>query len=103
LGMAPFGMAPRSPEQARDRVFGDVDQAGGSPHPTSLAQMIDDGRCPFLSALGIEQRGTASLRALLTACPAAQESDVVLAVDLAHGEIGLAREAKPLACRIDTR
>jgi hypothetical protein len=28
---------------------------------------------------------------------------VVLAVDLAHGEMVLAREAQPLACRIDTR
>ena len=47
--MEPFGMAPRYPEQARDRVFGDVDQAGGGSHPTSLAQMMDDGRCLFLS------------------------------------------------------
>jgi hypothetical protein len=28
---------------------------------------------------------------------------VVLAVDFAHGELVLAREAKPLACRIHTR
>jgi hypothetical protein len=40
--MDPLGMAPRRPEQSRDRVFGDVDQAGGGPHPASLAQMIDD-------------------------------------------------------------
>jgi hypothetical protein len=65
--------------------------------------MIDDGRGPFLSDLGIEQRGAASLRELLTARPAAEEPDVVLAVDFAHGEIVLAREAKPLAFRIDTR
>ena len=96
-------MAPRYPEQSRDRVFGDVDQAGGGPHPPSLAQMIDDGRGPFLSDLGIEQRGAASLRALLTACPAAQEPDVVLTVDFAHREIVLARETKLLACRMDTR
>ena len=96
-------MAPRCPEQSRDRVLGDVDQAGGGPHPTSLAPMSDDGRGPFLSELSIAQRGAASLRALLTAGPAAQEPEVVLAVDLAHGELVLAREAKPLACRIDTR
>jgi hypothetical protein len=101
--MEPLGMATCSPEQSRDRVFGDVDQAGGGPHPASLAQMIDDGRCPFLSDLGIEQRGAASFRELLTARLAAQEPDVVLAVDFAHGEIVLAREAKPLAFRIDTR
>ena len=60
-------MATCCPEQSRHRVFSDVDQAGGGPHPTSLAQMIDDGRCLFLSDLGIEQRGAASLRELLTA------------------------------------
>jgi hypothetical protein len=66
-------MAPRCPEQSRARVFGDVDQAGGGPHPTSLAQMIDAGRCPFLGDLGIAQRAAASLGELLTARPAAQE------------------------------
>jgi hypothetical protein len=101
--MAPLGMAPRRPEQSRDRVFGDVVPAGGGPHPTSLAQRIDDGRCPFLGDLGIEQRGAASLGALLTARSAAQEPDVVLTVDFAHGEMVLARKAKPLAFRIDTR
>jgi hypothetical protein len=59
--MEPLGMAARYPEQSRDRVFGDVDQAGGGPHSTPCAQMIDDGR--FV----------------------------------------LARETKPLACRVDTR
>jgi hypothetical protein len=101
--MEPLGMAPCSPEQSRNRVLRDVDQAGGGLHPASLAQMIDDGRCPFLRDLGMEQRGAASLRERLTARLAAQEPDVVLAVDFAHGEMVLAREAKPVACRIDTR
>ena len=96
-------MAARHPEQSRDRVFGDMDQAGGGPHPTSFAQMIDDGRCPFLGDLGIEQGGAASLGALLAARPAAQEPDVVLTIDFAHREIVLTRETKPLAFRIDTR
>ena len=96
-------MAPRCPEQSRDRVFGDVDQTGGGSHPTSLAQMIDTRRCPFLGDLGIAQRGAASLRELLTARPAAQEPDGVLTVDFAHHEIVLARETEPLAFRIDTR
>ena len=101
--MEPLGMATRYTEQSRDRVFGDVDQAGGGPHATPFTQMIDDGRCPFLGDFGIKQRGAASLRELLPACPAAQEPDVVLAVDFAHSEIVLARVAKPLAFRIDTR
>ena len=98
-----LGMAARHPEQARARVFGDVGQAGGGTHPTPFAQMIDDGRCPFLCDLGIEQCGAASLGELLAARPAAQEPDVVLTVDFAHREIILARETKPLAFRIDTR
>lgn len=32
-----------------------------------------------------------------------REPDVVLTIDFAHGEMVLARETKPLACRIDTR
>jgi hypothetical protein len=101
--MEPLGMAARHPEQARDRVFGDVDQASSGPHPAPFAQMIDYGRCPFLCNLGIEQCGAASLGELLAARPAAQEPDVVLTVDFAHSEIVLARETKPLAFRIDTR
>ena len=66
-------MAARHPEQSRDRVFGDVHQAGGGPYPASFAQMIDDGRCLFLRDLGIEQCGAASLGELLAAGAAAQE------------------------------
>jgi hypothetical protein len=101
--MDPLGMAACRPEQSRDRVFGDVDQASGSPHATPFTQMIDDGRSPFLSDLGIEQCGAASLRELLTARPTAQEPDVVLTVHFAYRQIVLARETKPLAFRGDTR
>jgi hypothetical protein len=101
--MEPLGMAARHPEQSCDRVFGNVDQAGGGPHSTPFAQMIDDGRCPFLCDLGIKQRGAASLGELLAARPAAQEPDVVLTVDFAYRQIVLARETKPLAFRVDTR
>jgi hypothetical protein len=94
--MEPLSMAARHPKQSRDRVFGDVDQAGSGPHPTPFAQMIDDGRCPFLCNLGIEQRGAASLGELLTARPAAQEPYVVLTVDFAYRQIVLARETKPI-------
>jgi hypothetical protein len=101
--MDPLGMAAHYPKQSCDRVFGDVDQAGGGPHSTPFTQMIDDGRCSFLCDLGIEQRGATSLGELLATRPAAQEPDVVLTVDFAHREIILARETKALAFRIDTR
>ena len=101
--MAPLGMAPRRPEQSRDRVCGDVAPTGGGPHPTSRPQRSDDGRCPFLGARGLAQRGAASFGALRTARPAAPEPAVVLSVDLAHGQMVLTREAKPWACRLDTR
>jgi len=101
--MEPRGVAARHPEQARDRVFGDVDHAGGGPHSAPFAQMIDDGRGPCLGDFGVKQCGAASLGELLAARPAAQEPDVVLTVDFAHREIVLARETEPLACRIDTR
>jgi len=101
--MEPRGVAARHPEQARDRVFGDVDHAGGGPHSTPFAQMIDDGRGPCLGDFGVKQRGAASLRELLATRPAAQEPDVVLTVDFAYRQVVLARETKPLACRVDTR
>jgi len=101
--MDPLSMAACHPEQSRDRVFGDVDEAGGGPHATPFPQMIDDGRGPCLGDFGIKQRGAASLRELLTACPTAQEPDVVLTVHFAYRSIVLARETKPLAFRVDTR
>jgi hypothetical protein len=101
--MEPLGMAARHPEQSRDCVFGDVNQPGGGPHSAPFAQRSDDGRCPFLCDLGIEQGGAASLGELLATRPAAQEPDVVLTVDFADREIVLARETEPLAGRIDTR
>jgi hypothetical protein len=103
LIMEPRGMAARHPEQSCDRVFGDVDQAGGGAHPASFAEMVDDGRRLFLRDLRIEQGGATSLGELLTARPAAQEPDAVLAIDFAHGEIVLACKTKLLAFGIDTR
>jgi hypothetical protein len=98
-----LGMAARHSEPSRDRVFGDVDHAGGGPHATSFAHMIDDGRCPFLGDFGMKQRGVTSLGEFLAARPAAQEPDVVLTVDFAYRQIVLARKTKPLAFRVDTR
>jgi hypothetical protein len=49
--MAPLGMASRHPEQARDRILGNVDQTGGGSHPAYFAQMIDDGRRLFFRDL----------------------------------------------------
>ena len=46
--MHPLGMATRYPEQARDGVFGNVDQAGGGSHPTPFTEMVDDGYSLFL-------------------------------------------------------
>jgi hypothetical protein len=101
--MDPLRMAAGHPEQSRDRVFGDVDQAGGGPHATSFTQMIDAGRGPVLWDFGIKQRGTTALRELLTARPTAQEPDVIMTVHFAYRQIVLARETKPLAFRVDTR
>lgn len=96
-------MAARHPEQARDGVFGDVDQAGGGAHSAPFTEMVDDGCRLVLRHLRVEQGRATSLGELLSACPAAQESNVVLAVDFAHDKIILARETKPMAFRIDTR
>jgi hypothetical protein len=65
--------------------------------------MGDDGCRLFLRDLRVEQGGTTSLGALLSARPAAQEPQPILAVDFAHDEIALTGETKPLAFRIDTR
>jgi hypothetical protein len=101
--MESLGVAARHPEQARDGVFGDVDQAGGGSHPAPVAQMIDDGRRLFLRDLRIEQGGAASFGKLLAARTATQEPETGLAVDVAHGEIVLACEPKPVAVGVDTR
>ena len=48
-------MASGHPEQARHGVFGNVDEPGGGPYPTSFIQMIDDGFRLFLRDFGVEQ------------------------------------------------
>jgi hypothetical protein len=101
--MEPRGVASGHPKQARHRIFGDVDEAGGGAHPAAFAEMVDDGRRLFLPDLRIEQGGATSFGELLPARPAAQEPDAVLPVDFAHGEIVLARETKPLAFGVHTR
>lgn len=101
--MHPLGVATRHPEQSRDRIFGEVYQTGGGAHPTPLTQMINDGLGFFLHDLRIEQRSAPSLRELLAAGATPKESDAVVAVDFAHGEIAVAREAKPLAFTVHTR
>jgi hypothetical protein len=101
--MESLGVAARHPEQARDRIFGDVDQAGGGPHPAPFAQMIDDGCRMRLRDFRVEQGGATSFGELLATRPTAQEPDAVLAVDFAYREIVLACEPKPLAFRIHTR
>ena len=101
--MEPLGVAAGRPEQARDGVFGNMDESSGGPHPASFGQMVDDGRRLFLRDLGVEQRGAASLRELLAARPAPQEPEAVLAVNFAHREIVLTRETKPLAVGVNTR
>ena len=101
--MEPLGVASSRPEQARDRIFGDVDQAGGGTYPTSFAQMVDDGCRMLLGDFRVEQGGTASLGELLAAQTAMQEPDAVLAVNFAHGEMVLARQTKPWALGIHTR
>jgi hypothetical protein len=101
--MEALGVASSHPEQARDRIFGDVDQAGSGTHPTPLAQMVEDGCRMLLSDCRVEQGGATSFGELLATRPAAQEPDAVLAVDFAHDEIVLACKPKPLAFRIHTR
>jgi hypothetical protein len=101
--MEPLGVASGPPEQARDGVFGDVNEASRGPHPASFIQMVDHGLRMVLWNLGVEQGGAASFGELLATRTATQEPDAVLTVDFAHGEIGLACETKPLAVGVDTR
>jgi hypothetical protein len=101
--MEPLGVASGRPQQARHGIFRDVDQAGGGAHPTSFAEMVDDGRRLFLRDLRIEQGRATSLGEFLSTDAATEQSDAVLAIDFAHGEIALACKTKPVAFRIDTR
>ena len=103
LRLEPLGVASGRPQQGRYGIFGDVDMAGGGAHHSSFAQMVAAGRRLFLRNLRIEQGRATSLGKLLAARPAAQEPDAVLAVDFAHGEVGVACVLKLLACGVHTR
>jgi hypothetical protein len=101
--MHPLGVASGHPEEACDRVCGDFAYAGGGTYPAPFTQMVKDVRSLCLRDFGVEQCGATSLRELLATDAAPAQSDAVLAIDFAYGEIALACETKPLACRIDTR
>ena len=101
--MHPLGVASCHPEQSRDRICGDVYESGGGAHPTPCTPMIHHGLGFCFRDLRIEQRGAPALRELLAAGTTPEESDAVVAVDFAHGEMALAREAKPLAFAVHTR
>jgi len=101
--MHPLGVAARHPEQARDRIFGEVHQTGGGTHPTPFAQMVDHGNRLLLWDFRVEQGRVTSLGKLLAARPAAQQPDPISAVYFAHRKIVLTCEPKALAFGIDTR
>jgi hypothetical protein len=101
--MESLGVAPSHPQQSRDRVFGDVDQASGGPHPAPFAQMSNDICSLCLRDLRIEPRWATALGELLAAGAATEESEPVLAIDFAPGEIPLTSETELLAFGIDTR
>jgi hypothetical protein len=65
--------------------------------------MINDGLGFVLWDLRIEQRGAPPFRELLAAGATPQESEAVVAVDFAYGEIALARKAKLVAFTVHTR
>jgi hypothetical protein len=96
-------MAAGHPEEAGHRLFGDFAQASRGTDPAPFAQMIHNVCSLGLRNLGVKQRGATSLRELLTTGAATEESDAVLAIDFAHGEIALTGEPKPVAFGIDTR
>jgi hypothetical protein len=64
--------------------------------------MIDDILRFGLWELRVEQGAPAPLRKCFTAGAAAQQSNVIMAVDFADAKMALARVTKALACRIDT-
>jgi hypothetical protein len=103
LRVAPLGMATSHSHQASHGLFGHVDEPSRAPHTTAFSQMMNDILRSGLWELGIEQGGAASLRKLLPARMTAQQAEAVVPIDLAYGELGLARTMKELAFRIDTR
>jgi hypothetical protein len=102
LGMDPLGVPSSHPEQARHRIFGDVDEAGGGTHPAAFTEMVDDGRRLFLWELGIEQGGATPLGELLAARATAQQANTVMAIHLPDHEVVRASAAKQLAFGVDT-
>jgi hypothetical protein len=101
--MEALGVASGHPEESCHRVFGGFAQAGSGTPPAPFPQMLNDVLSLCLRDLGVEQRGATSLGELLATGTATEESDIVLVIDFAHGEIALTCETKLLACGIDTR
>jgi hypothetical protein len=64
--------------------------------------MLDDIRRFGLGELRVEQGAAAPLGKCCPAGAAAQQSNMIMAVDFADAKMALARMTKALACRIDT-
>jgi len=71
-------------------------------HATAFAQMIDDILRFGLWELRVEQGAPAPLGKFFPAGAAAQQSNVIMAVDFTDAKIALARVTKALEFRIDT-
>ena len=100
--MRPLGMTTSHPQQTSDGFFRDVHEPGCGPDTTAFIQMVDDLFRSGFGELGIEQGTAASLGACLSTGATAQQAEPVVARNLAHREMALARATKALACRIDT-
>jgi len=101
--MEALGVTSGPPEEARDRVFGDVEQASSGASLAPVASMMHDVVSRGLWDCGVEQRRATAFRACLATGAATEPSETVRALDFAHGEISLTGETTPLACGLDTR
>ena len=80
-------MLPEVPPKTPDRLGTHSDQTRGGLRRETLGQMLSDrDGLPFLD-LTIEKSGVLPLRELAGTSATAQVADLILAVELTHGEI----------------
>lgn len=88
--------------ESGNRGLGGFSQSRSRADATSFVEMVNDRLGFRFTHFGVKHSRVASLREFFWTTAAAQQTNTVLAIDLANGEIALAWTSIMLAIRIHT-
>jgi hypothetical protein len=102
LIMEALSMTATGFKQPGNGDFCRFSQSRSSTDTAPFVEMVNNRLSFGFAHFGVEQGGVASFREFFMATSAAQQTKIILAIDLANGEIALAWAGKLWAIGIDT-